>query len=184
MVANGNLYLLYNPINHYISEIIGILGFLTVLAGIFTIKNWKISKKITYRNNPAFIVPIIGGIIGILSVYTLLLGPNPENTFEMTIILFLGLLITIFIAFRFSKFLKKLEKPYPLIISNFMVLVGFYFIMFAAFIPNIGTLTTTNSNSLYINQSNYVIFLVIAVVGIFLCGVFIQNLRTQNKNML
>ena len=184
MVVNGNVSPLYNYINRYISEIMGILGLLSILAGIFTIKNWKNNKEIDYLKNPALIFSMICGFIGIISVYTLLNGPNPQNTFGITVVIFFGLLLTIFIAFGFSKLLKKLEKPYPLIVSNFMVLVGFYFIMFAAFIPNISTLTAVHMNPLYLNSSNYVVFLVIAILGIFLCGVFIQNLKTQNKTLL
>lgn len=184
IMVNGNVSLLYSPINRYISEIIGIFGLLSILAGIFTIKNWKNNKKIDYLNNFALTFSIICGIMGILSVYTLLTGPNPQNTFGITVAIFFGLILTISIAFGFSKLLKKLEKPYPLIISNFMVLVGFYFIMFAAFIPGISTLTAVHMNPLYLNSSNYVVFLVMAILGIFLCGVFIQNLKTQNKTML
>lgn len=176
--------MVYKPINQYIAEVIGILGLIILMAGIFTIKNWKRNKKITYLNSPAFMVPIFGGIVGVIAVYTLLIGPTPENTLEITVPISLGFLLTIFIAFGFSKFLKKLEKPYSIIISNFMVLVGFYFMMFAAFIPNIATLANVHMEPLYLRSSNYVVFLVIAVIGIFLCGVFAQNMRTQNKTML
>ncbi len=173
--------IVYKPINQYIAEIIGILGLFIILAGILTIKNWKGNKQITYLNNPAFMVSTVGGIIGVVSVYTLLIGPTPENSVVIALIIILGFLVTIFIAFGFSKFLKKLEKPYPVIISNFMILVGFYFVMFAAFIPNIATVANVKMDPLYLRSSNYVVFLVIAVIGIFLCGVFVQNIRTQNK---
>jgi len=176
--------MVYEPINQYIAEIIGILGLFILLAGIITIKNWKCNKQITYRNNHAFIVSIFGNIIGAVSVYALLIGPNPEKPVEITVLICLGFLITIFVAFSFSKFLKKLEKPYPIIVSNFMILVGFYFMMFAAFIPNIATLANVHMDPLYLRSSNYVVFLVIALMGIFLCGVFTQNIRTQRKTML
>lgn len=176
--------MIYKPINQYIAEIIGILGLLILLAGIFTIKKWKGNRKITYMNNPAFIVPIFGGIIGVVSVYTLLIGTTPKNPSGITVPISLGLLVTIFVSYGFSKFLKELEKPYPLIISNFMILVGFYFIMFAAFIPNIAALANVHMDPLYLRSSNYVVFLVVAVIGIFLCGVFAQNMRNQDETML
>jgi len=183
-IMNLNISLLCNPINRYITEIIGIIGFLVLLAGILTIKNWKLNKKITYLNNPAFLFPIIGGILGITSVYTMLIYSNSGYSIELIVAIVLALLLTIVVAFGFSKFLKKLKKPYPLIISNFMVLVGFYFIMFAAFIPNIATLSSMQMNPLYVKSSNYVVFLLIAVAGIFLCGVFMQSMRMQKRTML
>jgi predicted transporter len=179
-----NNYLSYDFFNHYIAEITGILGLLIFLAGILTIKNWKCNKEITYLNNPAFTVPVIGGTVGVTSVYALLIGPNSGNNIELMLTIFFGLLLIIFIAFGVSKFLKKLEKPYPIIVTNFMVLVGFFFIMFAAFIPNIATLSNLHMNPLYIRSTDYVAFLVIAVAGIFLCGVFIQNMRMQKETML
>jgi predicted transporter len=183
-VLSLNISLVYKFINQYIPGIVGILGLLILLAGIFTIKNWRNNKKITYVNNPAFIIPVIGGILGIISVYSLLIGPNPENTFEINLIIFLGLLFTISIGFGVSKFLKRLNKPYPIIISNFMVLVGFYFIIFAAFIPNIATLSAVNMDPLYLRSTNYLVFLLLAVIGIFLCGVFMQNLKMQKNTLL
>jgi predicted transporter len=177
-------YLSYDFFNHYIAEITGILGLLVLLAGILTIKNWKGNKEITYLNNPAFTVPVICGTVGVTSVYTLIIGPNSGNNIELMLAIFLGLLVVSFISFGVSKFLKKLEKPYPIIVTNFMVLVGFFFIMFAAFVPNIATLSNLHMNPLYLRSTDYVVFLVIAVAGIFLCGVFIQSMRTQKETML
>ena len=183
-IMNQIISTVYKPINQYMAEIIGILGLLILSAGIFTIKNWKGNKQITYLNNPAFMVSTVGGIIGVSSVYTLLIGPTPENPVGTILVITLGFFAMIFIAFGFSKFLKKLEKPYPVIISNFMILVGFYFVMFAAFIPNIASLANVHMDPLYLRSSNYVVFLAIAVIGIFLCGVFVQNMRTQKETML
>ncbi|UTB34003.1 MAG: DUF2162 family putative transporter [Methanobacterium sp. ERen5] len=121
-----NNHLSYDFFNHYIAEITGILGLLVLLAGILTIKNWKGNKEITYLNNPAFTVPVIGGTVGVTSVYVLLIGPNSGNNIELMLAIFFGLLIISFIAFGVSKFLNKLEKPYPIIVTNFMVLVGFF----------------------------------------------------------
>lgn len=183
-IISLNNHLSYDFFNHYIAEIIGILGLLVLLAGILTIKNWKGNKEIAYLNNPAFTVPVIGGTVGVTSVYVLLIGPNSGNNIELMLAIFFGLLLISFIAFGVSKFLKKLEKPYPIIVTNFMVLVGFFFIMFAAFIPNIATLSNLHMNPLYLRSTDYVVFLVIAVAGIFLCGVFIQSMRMQKETML
>lgn len=183
-VIGLNNYLSYDFVNHYIAEITGILGLLIFLAGILAIKNWKGNKEINYLNNPAFTVPVIGCTVGVTSVYTLIIGPSSGNNIELMLAIFLGLLITSFITFGVSKFLKKLEKPYPIIVTNFMVLVGFFFIMFASFIPNIATLSDLHMNPLYLRSTDYVGFLVIAVAGIFLCGVFLQNMRTQKETML
>lgn len=176
--------LLYGILNQYIAEIVGILGLFALLAGIFTIKNWKSNKEITYLNNFAYIAPVICGVVGVISAYSLLIGPNSQYNIELMLIIFFGILITNLVAFSFSKYLKKLEKPYPIIVSNFMVLVGFFFIMFAAFIPNLATLSNMHMSPLYLKSTDYVFFLVLAVVGIFLCGVFIQNMRMQKKTVL
>lgn len=174
--------LLYGILNQYIAEIVGILGLFALLAGIFTIKNWKSNKEITYLNNFAYIAPVICGVVGVISAYSLLIGPNSQYNIELMLIIFFGILITNLVAFYFSKYLKKLEKPYPIIVSNFMVLVGFFFIMFAAFIPNLATLSNMHMSPLYLKSTDYVFFLVLAVVGIFLCGVFITKHANAEKN--
>ena len=65
-----------------------------------------------------------------------------------------------------------------------MILTGFYFIIGATFIPNINTLSPIQMNPLYINSSLSVLFVLIAGIGVFLLGVFIQNRVSDNTNKL
>jgi predicted transporter len=171
---------LYSPINQYISEILGFMGLLTLLSAILTIKNWKNQKKSTH----IFPIPLISSIIccfiSITSVSILLINSG-FLSIESNIFLLISLLTIIILSYLVSKFLKRAEKPYHLIIANFMILNGFYFIIAATFIPNLNTLASVQMNPLYINSTTSVFFILIAGVGVFLLGVFLQNRNSSNK---
>ena len=173
----------YNIIIKFISEILGFIGILTVLTGIFTIKNWKKEKKINYSVPIGLLSSLICCFVGIVCASVLLIS-DKVLTFGSNISLTLSLLIIIMGSHAFSKFLKKAETPFPIILGNFMILTGFYFIIGATFIPNLNTLSSIQMNPLYINSSLSVLFVLIAGFGVFLLGVFIQNRISDNTNKL
>ena len=173
----------YNTLNKFISEILGFIGILTVLTGIFTIKNWKNENKINYLVLISLISSLICCFVGVVSVSVLLFS-DAVLTFGSDISLTLSLLIIITGSHAFSKFLKRAETPFPIILGNFMILTGFYFIIGATFILNLNTLSSIQMNPLYINSSLSVLFVLIAGFGVFFLGVFIQNRVSDNKNKL
>ena len=173
----------YNTLNKFISEILGFIGILTILSGIFTIKNWKNEKKINSLVPIGLLYSLICCFVGVVCASVLLIS-DKVLTFGSNISLTLSLLIIIMGSNAFSKFLKRAETPFPIILGNFMILTGFYFIIGATFIPNLNTLTSIQMNPLYINSSLSVLFVLIAGFGVFLLGVFIQNRVSDNTNKL
>jgi len=173
----------YNTVNKFISEILGFISILTILSGIMTIKNWKKEKKSDYTSSIGLISSLICCFFGVVSASILLTSSKILNI-ESNILLTITLLIIIIVSHTISKLLKKAETPFPIILGNFMILNGFYFVIGATFIPNLNTLSSVNMNPLYINWSISIFFLLIAGIGVFLVGVFLQNRISDNKSKL
>ena len=173
----------YSLVNQYISEILGFMGLLTLLSAILTIKNSKNQKKSSH----IFCIPLTSSVIccliGITSVSILLIN-SVSLYIESDIFILLSLSTIVILSYLASKFLKRVEKPYHLILANFMILNGIYFIISATFIPNINTLSSVQMNPLYVNSNISVFFILIAGLGVFLFGVFLQNRTSYNKNKL
>ena len=183
LLVNNYGVTLNNVINHYISEIIGVMGILTILSGIIAVKNQKHENKSRFKFFTPLLSSLICCFVGII-VTSILLINSTLISIESDIFLTFILLTIIMASYAISKFLKRAERPYILILTNFMILIGLYFIILATFIPNLNSLSSVQMNPLYINSSSSVFFVLIAGLGIFLLGVFLQNRVLYNKKIL
>jgi predicted transporter len=172
---------LYNSFNLYLPEIIGILGFVTVLSGIYTILQWK-KNKTEYGSlfSLGSLSSLICALVGILSICAI-----SENSFDSSYLGYIGisftLILIILASHSFSSFLRKAERPYPVVLGNFMILNGFYFLIAAAFIPNIGNLSTVQMSPFTIESTASLFFMIMALLGVLLLGVYLQNRYFENR---
>ncbi len=183
-LAKIYINLLYGFINQFIPEILGIIGVLTIVSGIYTIIQWKKNKEGDYPLlSPAFLSSVICGMMGMVSTF-ILLGKGTPFSIELVLVLAGALFLVIMMFYLFSKVLQKAETPYLVVVSNYMILNGFYFFIAATFIPNIGTLSDLQMNPLTLSSSSSLFFLSIAGLGVLLLGVFLQNRKLQRQNSL
>ncbi|MCK9151889.1 DUF2162 family putative transporter [Methanobacterium alcaliphilum] len=175
--------LLYPLMSNYISIIMALIGFLLIIGAILTISGWKKNKKeYTNLKSPAIVFSFVCCFLGIISNFILLSKSTIFSSFEAKLYILGPLLIVIIIFFLFSKFLRKAESPYPLVIANYMTLNGLFFIIAAIFIPNINSLSNVQTNPLVIKSTSSLFFLFIAGIGILLLGVFLHNRSMQDKH--
>lgn len=174
---------LYGVFNNYIPEILGLMGIVTVLSGIYTILQWRKNKK-EYNSlfSFALLSSSICGFIGMLSTFILLNKTPLFSTFASRAFMLGTLLLLVMVFYSFSKFLRKAERPYPVVLGNFMILNGFYFIIAATFIPNLDNLAKVQMNPFSIDSVSSLFFMIIALLGILLLGVYLQNRALENKN--
>ena len=88
----------------------------------------------------------------------------------------IALILAIMGLYSFSKILRHAEMPYPVLLGNFMILNGFYFLISAALIPNIAELSSVQTSALSINSDiSSLIFLIMGLIGIFLIGAYLKG---------
>ena len=168
---------LYNVISSYIAYLIGIIGIITILCGIYTVINWKRDKEKRYSfKSLTIMIPSICCFIGFVFAAILFNDKNTETNFMLISILMAVIFAVVILIFNlFSQFLKYAERPYPVLLGNYMILNGFYFLIAGLFIPNFKSLALLQTNPLTISSTTNMIFLLMAAAGVFLLGVYLTK---------
>ena len=177
ILANFLNNILYSVINYYIFVILGIIGTVTLLSGVYTIKKWKETKEGHYSlSSVAMLSSSICYFAGFMSTAVLLSKEITISFIGFNVFTAIAVILAIMGFYLFSKFLRNAESPYPVIFGNFMVLNGFYFLISAAFIPNIAKLSSLQTSALSISSDlSSLIFLIIGYVGVFLLGAYLKG---------
>lgn len=168
---------LYNIANEIIPYVIGIIGVATLIIGIYTIIKWKRNKnEYSPFASVTMMVPTICSFAGFFFATILLSNKNAEPDFlliSITMAVLFAIIIAIF--YLFSNFLRHAERPYPILLGNFMILEGFFFLIAGLFIPNIKTMTQLQNNPLTIDVSSSLFFLLLVGLGVLLVGVYLTR---------
>ena len=141
--------LLYQVINQYSYILFGIMAIIILITGIHTVKEWKTNHKSHATATcmalvvpcPCCIAAILGSIIisaPIISLSTLLLG---------TLSALLLVLVMVVVYFLSEKIVEKINKPFPIVLGNFMIFVGLYFLIAMSILPNLSKALLDNYDS-------------------------------------
>jgi predicted transporter len=172
----GYISSFYSFTNQYIAVIIGLIGVLTVLIGIYTIVKWR--KDRTNHDlllSKATLSASICCFLG-FAFSAILLAKSMESSYTMfNIAMAVALILIVMFCYRFSNFLRHAERPYPVLLGNFMILNGFYFIIAGLFLPTIQSLASVEMSPLVIGTTNSLIFLLMAGGGVLLMGVYLKK---------
>ena len=174
ILTNFLNFQLYNIANTYIPEILGIIGIIIFLNGIYAIIKWRNTKKEYYSFLQAGI-PSICYFTGFGSVSVLLSKEITISFLEFSIFIAIATVLVLIVFYLFSKILRNAERSYPVLLGNFMILNGFYFLTSAAFIPTIENLSSVQMSPLSISSMSSLIFLVMAGLGVFLIGSYLKT---------
>ncbi len=175
MVVNYTNFL-YDIINEYIPYIIGIIGILTVINGIHIIIRWKNEKEGYPSTSVTTLIPSVCCFAGFFFTAILLSNKNTEPDFLfISIIMAVLFAIIIAIFYLFSNFLRHAERPYPVLLGNFMILNGFFFVIAGLFIPTIASISPVQTHPLSIDSPSGLIFLLMAGAGVLLVGVYLTR---------
>jgi len=182
ILANFLNSTLYSTINYCIFAVLGIIGVITLLSGIYTIKKWKETKKELYSlKSAAMLSSSICYFAGFMSAAVLLSKEITTSFLEFNLFMSIALILAIMGFYLFSKILRHAEMPYPVLLGNFMILNGFYFLISAAFIPNIAKMSSLQASALTINSDlSSLIFMIMAFAGIILLGAYLKGEEITN----
>lgn len=125
-----------------------IMASIMIIAGLFTIREWKIHDKNTSTaTSLAIIAPCpccFGSIIASVLIVAPTIGVSSLNLSWYAAAALVGVMVVTY--FASNTIIRFTSKPYPIILGNFMLLLGAYFLLSAIVIPNIaGALTKTMS---------------------------------------
>ena len=177
IIANLVNSILYTVTGRCISIILGVIGVVILLSGIYTVDKWRKTKKVYY---PFLSVATLSSSIccfaGFAFVAVLLSKEIKTSFLEFSAFMAITLVVMVMFFYLFSKILRNAENPYPVLLGNFMILNGFYFLISALFVPNIKKLASIKTSPVSISASiSALIFMVMAAMGIFLIGVYLKQ---------
>ena len=146
----------------YNFEFFLIMAIIMILAGIFTIREYKVFEKNTTAATCMAIV-----------------APCPWN---LSVIVAIALVLTIVVTYYASNYLVRfIDKPYPIVLGNFMFFLGIYFLLSALFLPNITAMIQNPMEAISIASPYSLIGALVLVLVIVLIGGVISR-RSSNFN--
>lgn len=163
-------------INVYIAYIIGIIGVIIIIGGIYTIIKWRNDKEDhDLLWSKAMFFSSVCLFVGFEFSAILLANSMKSFYLEFNIVMVLVLIIAMMFSYSFSKFLRHAERPYPVLLGNFMILNGLYFLIAGLFIPTLQAMSSVKMSPLSIGTTASLIFLLMAGGGVLLIGVYLKR---------
>ena len=167
----------------YNFEFFLIMAVIMILAGIFTIREYKVFEKNTTAATCMAIVAPCPCCFGSIIVSIMLVAPTVGlGLMNLSFIVAAALVLTIVVTYYASNYLVKfIDKPYLIVLGNFMFFLGIYFLLSALFLPNITAMIQNPMEAISIASPYSLIGALILVLVIALIGGVISK-KTSNFN--
>ena len=165
----------------YNFEFFLIMAIIMILAGIFTIREYKVFERNTTAATCMAVIATCPCCFGSILVSILLVAPTIGlGLMNLSIIVALALVLTIVATYFASNFLIKfINKPYPIVLGNFMFFLGIYFLLSALFLPNITAMIQNPMNAISIASVDYVSIAIIVILAFMAIGGIISKKNTN-----
>ncbi|MBE6499695.1 MAG: transporter [Methanobrevibacter thaueri] len=158
-----------------------LMASIMIIAGLFTIREWKIHDKNTSTaTSLAIIAPCpccFGSIIASVLIVAPTIGVSSlDLSWYAAAALVAVMLVTYFTS---NTIVRIINRPYPIVLGNFMLLLGAYFLLSAIVIPNIaGVMSKTNAPITMSSPQD--ILMIIVAFAVLLFGGMILTKRGRN----
>lgn len=167
----------------YNFEFFLIMAVIMILAGIFTIREYKVFEKNTTKATCMAVVAPCPCCFGSIIVSIMLVAPSVGlGLIDLSFIVAGALVLTIVLTYFSSNYLVKfINKPYPIVLGNFMFFLGIYFLLSALFLPNITAMIQNPMDAIMISSPYSLIGALMLVIVIVVIGGLISR-RNSNFN--
>jgi predicted transporter len=173
----GHTDMVYKVVYDYNFVIFLAMSLVIIYAGFHTLREWKIKHNNHAKAScAAMIAPCpccFGAVVTAIVLASPFIGVSSVAIGQYAAVL-LSIIILVF-YFASGAIVRIIKKPYPILLGNFMLFVGLYFLLSAIVIPNISTALKSPMHPMTIPSVNSMIYVVIAVLGIALAGFYITK---------
>ncbi len=154
-----------------------IMASIMIIAGLFTIREWKIHDKNTSTaTSIAIIAPCpccFGSIIASVLIVAPTIGVSALNLSWYAAAALVGVMIVTYLAS--NTIIRFINKPYPIVLGNFMLLLGAYFLLSAIVIPNIAGALTKTMTPISIGSPQDKLMIIIEYAVLIIGGVVLKR---------
>ena len=167
----------------YNFEFFLIMAVIMILAGLFTIREYKVFEKNTTAATCMAVVAPCPCCFGSIIVSIMLVAPTVGlGLMDLSFVVAGALVLTIVVTYFASNYLVKfINKPYPIVLGNFMFFLGIYFLLSALFLPNITAMIANPMDAITISSPYYLIGALLLVLAVMFVGGLIAR-RNSNFN--
>lgn len=148
-----------------------------IIAGLFTIREWKIHDKNTSTaTSLAIIAPCpccFGSIIASVIIVAPTIGVTSLNLSWYAAIALVVVMVVTYLAS--NTIVKYINRPYPIVLGNFMLLIGAYFLLSAIVIPNIAGVLQKNLTPITMGSPQDILMIILAFAILIAGGIVIKK---------
>ncbi len=160
-----------------------IMALIMIIAGLITIREWKVHDHNTSTATSLAVIAPCPCCFGSIVASILIVAPTiGVGAFYLSWFAAAALVAVIIITyFASNTLLRFTSKPYPIILGNFMLLLGAYFLLSAIVIPNIAGSLSKDFSDLTMSSPETIIALVIMLIVLVIIGILLNK---KSKSLL
>lgn len=164
-------------INSYNSIIYLIMAIIMIFSGIYTIKEWKKHENNTMRTTRMILVAPCPCYFGSILASIIMAAPTIGlGAFSLSQYVAIAMVLVILLGYFASNLIVKfLKKPYPIVIGNFMLFLGIYFLLSSILIPNIIQAFNQSMRFMIIPSLTSLALTFLLAIGIAIMGIMISR---------
>ena len=164
-------------INSYNSIIYLIMAIIMIFSGIYTIKEWKKHENNTMRTTRMILVAPCPCYFGSILASIIMVAPTIGlGAFSLSQYVAIAMVLVILLGYFASNLIVKfLKKPYPIVIGNFMLFLGIYFLLSSILIPNIIQAFNQSMRFMTIPSLTSLALTFLLAIGIAIMGIMISR---------
>lgn len=160
-----------------------IMALIMIIAGLITIREYKVHDHNTSTATSLAVIAPCPCCFGSIVASILIVAPTiGVGAFYLSWFAAATLVAVIIITYFASNIIiRYTSKPYPIILGNFMLLLGAYFLLSAVVIPNIAGSLSKDFGALSISSPQSLIAIFVMLVILVIIGVFLNK---KSKSLL
>ncbi|MBR2556938.1 MAG: DUF2162 domain-containing protein [Methanobrevibacter sp.] len=154
-----------------------IMASIMIIAGLFTIREWKVHDKNTSKATSIAIIAPCPCCFGSIIASVLIVAPTiGVSSLHLSGYAAAALVVVMVITyFASNTIIKFINKPYPIVLGNFMLLLGAYFLLSAIVIPNIASVMSKNLTPITVSSPFDILMIVVAFAILIVGGVILNK---------
>ena len=171
---------LIHAIYNYNSIFYIAMASIMIIAGLFTIREWKVHDKNTSTaTSLAIIAPCpccFGSIIASVLIVAPTIGVSSLDLSWYAAAAMVAVMVVTY--FASNTIVKIINRPYPIILGNFMLFLGAYFLLSAIVIPNIAVALAKTRSPITLGSPQDILMMIMAFAILIVGGIVLNKKRS------
>ncbi|MDO5851358.1 MAG: DUF2162 domain-containing protein [Methanobacteriaceae archaeon] len=173
--------LIYTIVYGYSSVLFSIMALVILYTGFDTVKEWRRTREDhATASCMAMIAPCpccFGSIIASIILVTPMLK---VSVVEIGIYSAIALMISMILFYLISEqVVKRIDKPFPVVLGNFMIFVGLYFLLSVIILPNMISAGASSSSPITIGSLNNLLLVIVGAILLMLMGAMVTKNNSE-----